>query len=99
MTNLFYWNNVIHDLHYLYGFNEAAGNFQQNNYGKGGQGNDRLDADAQDGSGTNNANMLTLPEGVSPRMQMYIGPARRFAGEFTERDCRQLSGSRRSVRW
>ena len=72
VTNLFYWNNVIHDLHYLYGFNEAAGNFQQNNYGKGGQGNDRLDADAQDGSGTNNANMLTLPEGVSPRMQMFI---------------------------
>jgi len=72
VTNLFYWNNVIHDLHYLFGFNEAAGNFQQNNYGKGGQGNDRLDADAQDGSGTNNANMLTLPEGVSPRMQMYI---------------------------
>lgn len=72
VTNLFYWNNVIHDLHYLYGFNEAAGNFQQNNYGEGGQGNDRLDADAQDGSGTNNANMLTLPEGVSPRMQMFI---------------------------
>lgn len=72
VTNLFYWNNVIHDINYLYGFDEAAGNFQQNNYGKGGQGNDRLDADAQDGSGTNNANMLTLPEGVSPRMQMFI---------------------------
>jgi extracellular elastinolytic metalloproteinase len=72
VTNLFYWNNVIHDLHYLYGFDEAAGNFQQNNYGKGGQGNDLVNADAQDGSGTNNANMLTLPEGISPRMQMFI---------------------------
>ncbi len=72
VTNLFYWNNVIHDIHYLYGFDEVAGNFQQNNYGKGGVGNDRLDADAQDGSGTNNANMLTLPEGVSPRMQMFV---------------------------
>jgi extracellular elastinolytic metalloproteinase len=76
VTNLFYWNNVIHDINYLYGFDEAAGNFQQNNYGKGGQGNDRVDADAQDGSGKNNANMLTLPEGISPRMQMFI-----WAGE------------------
>jgi extracellular elastinolytic metalloproteinase len=76
VTNLFYWNNVIHDIHYLYGFDEAAGNFQQNNYGKGGQGNDRVDADAQDGSGKNNANMLTLPEGAPPRMQMYL-----WAGE------------------
>ena len=76
VTNLFYWNNVIHDIHYVYGFDEAAGNFQQNNYGKGGQGNDRVDADAQDGSGKNNANMLTLPEGAPPRMQMFL-----WAGE------------------
>ena len=36
VTNLFYWNNVIHDVQYLYGFDEVAGNFQQNNYGAGG---------------------------------------------------------------
>ncbi|MCA9163705.1 MAG: M36 family metallopeptidase, partial [Planctomycetales bacterium] len=24
-TNLFYWNNIVHDIHYHYGFNEAAG--------------------------------------------------------------------------
>jgi hypothetical protein len=72
VTNLFYWNNVTHDLHYLYGFDEAAGNFQMNNYGRGGVGNDRVAADTQDGSGTNNANFLTLPEGTPPRMQMFI---------------------------
>ncbi|HRH38479.1 MAG TPA: M36 family metallopeptidase, partial [Flavobacteriales bacterium] len=54
--NLFYWNNLMHDVWYRYGFNEAAGNFQQNNYGRGGSGNDWVNADAQDGSGTNNAN-------------------------------------------
>jgi len=27
MTNLFYWTNLMHDLSYQYGFNEAAGNF------------------------------------------------------------------------
>ena len=36
IVNLFYWNNVTHDLMYLYGFDEAAGNFQTNNYGNGG---------------------------------------------------------------
>jgi extracellular elastinolytic metalloproteinase len=63
VTNLFYWNNVNHDVHELYGFDEANFNFE---------GNDPVLADAQDGSGTNNANMLTLPEGVPPRMQMYL---------------------------
>jgi Zn-dependent metalloprotease len=36
ITNLFYWNNVIHDVMYQYGFDEPAGNFQENNYGDGG---------------------------------------------------------------
>jgi hypothetical protein len=77
VTNLFYWNNVIHDLTSLYGFDEAAGNFQMMNYSGNGVGNDRVDADAQDGSGKNNANFLTLPEGTpGSRMQMYL-----WAGE------------------
>ncbi len=72
ITNLFYWNNVMHDVWYQYGFNEVSGNFQQNNYGRGGQGNDHVYADAQDGSGTNNANFATPPDGSNPRMQMYL---------------------------
>lgn len=72
ITNLFYWNNIIHDVFYEYGFNEVAGNFQQNNYGKGGLGNDYVRAEAQDGSGTCNANFSTPPDGSLPRMQMYI---------------------------
>ncbi len=70
-TNLFYWNNIIHDVWYQYGFDDPAGNFQQNNYGRGGAGNDYVNADAQDGSGTNNANFGTPPDGSAPRMQMY----------------------------
>lgn len=76
LANLFYWNNFIHDVHWLYGFDEASGNFQINNYGRGGVGNDAVQADAQDGSGTNNANMLTLPEGAPPRMQMFVWTGR-----------------------
>lgn len=71
VTNLFYWNNVLHDVHYLYGFTPAAGNFQTNNYGLGGNGNDAVQADAQDGSGTNNANFGTPVDGSAPRMQMF----------------------------
>ncbi|MCA9057011.1 MAG: M36 family metallopeptidase, partial [Planctomycetaceae bacterium] len=70
-VNLFYWNNIIHDVLYHYGFNEAAGNFQFNNYGNGGIGGDQVQADALDGSGTDNANFFTPPDGTSGRMQMY----------------------------
>ncbi|MEN6449292.1 MAG: M36 family metallopeptidase, partial [Thermoguttaceae bacterium] len=72
ITNLFYWNNVCHDLHYKYGFNEVAGDFQVKNYTGQGLGNDAVQADAQDGSGTNNANFATPPDGSSPRMQMFV---------------------------
>ena len=72
ITNLFYMNNVMHDVSYQYGFDEASGNFQENNYGKGGTANDYVIADAQDGSGMNNANFSTGTDGVSGRMQMYV---------------------------
>ncbi|WP_130733169.1 M36 family metallopeptidase [Flavobacterium sp. J27] len=72
ITNLFYWNNIIHDLMYVYGFDETSGNFQSNNYGNGGLGNDFVKAEAQDGSGTCNANFATPSDGSSPRMQMYV---------------------------
>jgi extracellular elastinolytic metalloproteinase len=71
VVNLFYWTNILHDVHYLYGFDEAARNFQVNNYGRGGTGSDAVKAEAQDGSGTNNANFATPPDGTAPTMQMY----------------------------
>lgn len=72
VQNLFYFNNVIHDLLYDHGFNEAAGNFQVNNFGQGGLGGDPVFAEAQDGSGLDNANFATPSDGSSPRMQMYL---------------------------
>lgn len=71
ITNLFYWNNIIHDITYQYGFDEPAGNFQENNYTNTGAEGDPVQADAQDGSGTNNANFGTPPDGSDPRMQMF----------------------------
>ncbi|MFT6126027.1 MAG: hypothetical protein ACJAVA_000486 [Flavobacteriaceae bacterium] len=71
-VNLFYWNNIMHDVYYQYGFDEESGNFQENNYGEAGNGSDSVNADAQDGGGTNNANFATPPDGANPRMQMFL---------------------------
>lgn len=75
VANLFYFNNMMHDVAYPFGFDEVGGNFQVNNYGRGGLGNDSVRAEAQDGSGTNNANFSTPPDGSRPRMQMYLWSA------------------------
>lgn len=77
ITNLFYMNNIMHDVWYQYGFNEANRNFQTVNYGRGGTGNDAVNAEAQDASfastpSYNNANFSTPSEGSKPRMQMYV---------------------------
>ncbi|HEX5218762.1 MAG TPA: M36 family metallopeptidase [Verrucomicrobiae bacterium] len=84
VTQLFYLCNWYHDRLYALGFTEAAGNFQVNNFGRGGVGNDPVLADAQDGGGFNNANFGTPPDGSSGRMQMYIfsGPNPRRDGDF-----------------
>jgi extracellular elastinolytic metalloproteinase len=72
ITNLFYLNNRIHDVFYQFGFTESAKNFQQNNFGNGGVNDDSVYAEAQDGSGLNNANFSSPSDGNNPRMQMYL---------------------------
>jgi len=81
VTNLFYANNMIHDIMYKFGFTEMSRNFQTNNFEKGGSGNDAVRAEAFDGSGYNNANFASGYEILNgngsyttqaPRMQMYL---------------------------
>ena len=72
ITQLFYDDNFFHDWYYDSGFDEASGNGQTNNFGRGGLGGDAMLAEAQDYSGTNNANMSTPPDGSPGRMQMYV---------------------------
>ncbi|WP_437727782.1 M36 family metallopeptidase [Sorangium sp. So ce861] len=77
VTQLFYVNNWLHDWYYDSGFDEAAGNAQLDNMGRGGLGGDPLHAEAQDGAlvpnaQRNNANMNAMSDGASPRMQMYL---------------------------
>ena len=52
LTQLFYWVNRSHDYFYSLGFNEASRNFQTNNFGNGGAGNDAVLAEAFNGWGT-----------------------------------------------
>ena len=86
ITNLFYMNNVMHDLWYQYGFTEANRNFQAANYSRGGAQNDAVNAEAQDASQSttpsfNNANFSTPGDGGKPRMQMYlwnVGPTPKY---------------------
>jgi extracellular elastinolytic metalloproteinase len=72
VSNLYFANNRIHDIMDRFGFNEASGNFQVNNYGNGGLGADAVNAEAQDGGDINNARFSTPPDGQNPRMQMYL---------------------------
>ncbi|KAJ5030369.1 Fungalysin metallopeptidase-domain-containing protein [Bipolaris maydis] len=82
ITQLFYTSNKYHDLLHVLGFNEKAGNFEANNNGAGGLGADFVYLNAQDGSGTDNANFATPPDGQAPRMRMYM-----FTSTTPSRDC------------
>ena len=72
VTNMFYWVNRYHDETYRLGFTEQFFNFQNDNFGRGGTGLDRVSAETQDSSGTNNANFATPADGGRGRMQMYL---------------------------
>jgi extracellular elastinolytic metalloproteinase len=77
-VNLFYMANVMHDWTYLNGFDEAAGNFQDNNFGNGGAGNDHIVMNAQYGATTgslNNAFYSHAPDGQSPFVAMFVWSA------------------------
>jgi len=92
-TNLFYMNNIIHDVFYNYGFDEENGNFQQTNYSNLGTGNDYILAQSQDGGGINNANFGTPPDGENGRMQMYIWYRKAGADLITINSPASIAGS------
>ena len=82
IVQFFYLANRYHDRLYALGFDEAASNFQTNNFGLGGTGGDAVLADCQDGGGTNNANFGTSgTDGSTGRCQMYV-----FTGTTPDRD-------------
>lgn len=98
ITNLFYMNNIVHDVFYQYGFDEVNGNFQFNNYGNGGDGFDQLLAEAQDGGGINNANMFVPEDGFNPAMQMFLWNRKPVENLITINEPVNFSGTLEGIR-
>jgi hypothetical protein len=80
-VNLFYWINRTHDLFHQVGFDEAAGNFQQDNLGRGGVGGDPVYGYSHFGSASpslaqlNNAffSWRSPLDGVPCMIAMFLG--------------------------
>jgi subtilase family serine protease len=70
-TALFFTLNFAHDFFYDLGFDEAAGNFQVSNFGRGGLGGDPILGVAR-AEGRNNATFMRAPDGTSPRISMFL---------------------------
>ena len=72
IANAFYAANRWHDETYRLGFTEQARNFQLDNFGRGGQGNDALIVQVQDSSGTTGATFSTAADGNRGRLILMI---------------------------
>lgn len=90
VVNMFYWTNRAHDLFYAIGFDEAAGNFQTDNHGRGGVGGDAVYGYAQAGILSANRALLNNADfggfrmgddGTRPRMRMFVWT---IGGTFTD---------------
>jgi subtilase family serine protease len=71
-TQLFFLTNFLHDFFYDLGFDEAAGNFQDSNFGRGGSEGDALAAIARSTAGKNNSTFEPNPDGQVSVMSMYL---------------------------
>ena len=72
ITNLFYMNNIMHDVWYQYGFDEESGNFQEDNFGKGGLGSDSVVVEVRETNTFNNAFMMNAVDGENPVLLLYL---------------------------
>ncbi len=78
ITQAFYYVNMLHDYTYALGFDEAARNFQEDNFGLGGLGGDRILVEVDNGFNIGhccNAFMGTPADGGNPRLTLRVGLA------------------------
>jgi uncharacterized repeat protein (TIGR01451 family) len=83
-VQLFWRANWYHDRLYELGFTEAAGNYQDNNFGRGGLGNDHIICFVQSGADVgiaDNSMFAPAPDGLNGRCYMFI-----FTGPTPYRD-------------
>lgn len=106
VLNLFYLNCYMHDFFYMLGFREHDGNFQQDNFGRGGVASDRVDAQVYPGAVWGTANMYTPADGTSPVMSMGVAASGRHTAldssvvfhEYTHGVTNRLVGGPMNVR-
>ena len=79
ITNAFYVANCFHDETYLLGFTEAARNFQNDNFGRGGAGNDGVTIEIQDS--VNGGSFASPADGGRGKLQLGL-----FTGSTPDRD-------------
>ncbi|MEI7663705.1 MAG: M36 family metallopeptidase, partial [Bacteroidota bacterium] len=72
VLNIFYYCCYMHDFFYMLKFREIDGNFQQDDFGRGGTGGDPVDARSYSGAVSGTANMSTPVDGSSPTMRMGL---------------------------
>ncbi|KAJ1341391.1 hypothetical protein BSLG_010832 [Batrachochytrium salamandrivorans] len=70
--NVFYVANTFHDTLYQYGFNEPAGNFQRDNFNRGGIGGDPVIINLQGSKRKNDASFNTPFDGRSGVLDLHI---------------------------
>lgn len=74
MVQMFYKVNYYHDALYQLGFTESAGNYQLDNFGRGGSGNDEIISYVQAGAAigfNNNAFFSPAPDGINGEIAMF----------------------------
>jgi extracellular elastinolytic metalloproteinase len=69
LAQAFYWINSLHDIQAKFGFDEAAGNFQQTNFSGQGAGGDPVQVEVQNSTSCD-ANFAPTVDGVRPRLQI-----------------------------
>lgn len=72
ITNVFYLANKVHDVLYIYGFDEPAGNFQKENFGLGGHSGDFVEAKIQKSTNRCNSSFGVGPDGSKGVMTTNI---------------------------
>jgi subtilase family serine protease len=70
-TALFFEMNFAHDFFYALGFDEASGNFQLDNFNRGGVAGDPVKGRVR-ADGRNNAYYVHAPDGSSPTINMFL---------------------------
>ncbi|RKP24109.1 Fungalysin metallopeptidase-domain-containing protein, partial [Syncephalis pseudoplumigaleata] len=82
MINVFQVLNMCHDIFYRFGFNEKAGNFQHDNFGRGGRDVDPVDVTIHDRAMGENAYFRAGRDGLGGILKLGVWYKRRIISKL-----------------